>query len=131
MSMHDPISDMLTRIRNAQQAKHKTVLLASSKIKEAIAKVMKNEGYICSYSTEMSDKNIKLLKIELKYYKEKPVIDRIVRISRSGLRVYKSAKQLVPVPGFGITILTTSKGVMTNVDAKALGIGGELLCELA
>ena len=131
MSMQDPIADMLTRIRNAQQAKHRSVSLNSSKLKEEIARVLKKEGYILDYSIELSENNFKIMTIDLKYYQNMPVIDRIARVSRPGLRVYKLSKELPSIPGFGIAILSTSKGVMTHVEAKANCVGGEVLCEVA
>ncbi|MDP1602101.1 MAG: 30S ribosomal protein S8 [Legionella sp.] len=131
MSMHDPVADMLTRIRNGQQAKHRSVTLNSSKLKEEIARVLKEEGYILDYSIELSDNNLKMMTIDLKYYQGTPVIDRIARISRPGLRVYKSFKELPSIPGFGVAILSTSKGVMTHVAAKTSCVGGEVLCEVA
>ena len=129
--MHDPVADMLTRIRNGQQAKHRSVTLNSSKLKEEIARVLKEEGYILDYSIELSDNNLKMMTIDLKYYQGTPVIDRIARISRPGLRVYKSFKELPSIPGFGVAILSTSKGVMTHVAAKTSCVGGEVLCEVA
>jgi small subunit ribosomal protein S8 len=129
--MHDPVADMLTRIRNGQQAKHQSVKMISSNLKVEIAKVLKEEGYVNDYSLVDLDNNQKELTVDLKYYKGTPVIDRIKRISRPGLRVYKSSKELMPVPGFGISIVSTSTGVMTNLAAKEKGIGGELLCEVA
>lgn len=131
MTMQDPVADMLTRIRNGQQAKHEQVTMASSNLKCEIARVLKEEGYISEYSVEDSTGNQKILTITLKYFKGSPVIDRIQRISRPGLRVYRSSKELQPIPGFGIAILSTSKGVMTNIAAKQTGVGGELLCEVA
>ena len=131
MSMHDPVADMLTRIRNGQQAKHQQVRMVSSNLKEAVAKVLKNEGYISDYQTELLTNGQKQLTIDLKYYQGNPVIERIQRISRPGLRVYKPAKELAPVPGFGIAILSTSKGVMTHMEARNNGIGGEIICEVA
>ncbi|KTD26980.1 MULTISPECIES: 30S ribosomal protein S8 [Legionella] len=131
MSMHDPVADMLTRIRNGQQAKHRTVTLHSSKLKEEIARVLKEEGYILDYDVESSENNLKSITIHLKYYHGKPVIDRILRISRPGLRVYKSSKELTSIPGFGVAIVSTSKGVMTHIAAKRNGLGGEVLCEVA
>ncbi len=129
--MHDPVADMLTRIRNGQQAKHQSVTLNSSKLKEEIARVLKEEGYILDFNIEPLENNLKSLTIRLKYYHGKPVIDRISRISRPGLRVYKSSKELTPIPGFGVAILSTSKGVMTHIAAKNNGLGGEVLCEVA
>lgn len=131
MSMHDPVADMLTRIRNGQQAKHQSVTLDSSNLKEEIARVLKEEGYILDYSIEARENNLKTMNIQLKYYQGKPVIERILRISRPGLRVYKSSKNLAAVPGFGIAILSTSKGVMSHITAKSEGVGGEILCEVA
>lgn len=131
MSMHDPIADMLTRIRNGQQAGHQQVTLNSSSIKEAIASVLKDEGFIKDYQVSESVNNMKEITIDLKYYNGRPVIDRINRVSKPGLRIYKAAKELTPVPGFGIAILTTSKGVMTHVTAKNQGVGGEVICEVA
>jgi len=131
VSMHDPIADMLTRIRNAQQAKHQHVKLISSILKEQIASVLQEEGYITDFSVEQLDNNLKEMTINLKYFRGKPVIDKIKRISRPGLRIYKSVKQLVAIPGFGVAILSTPKGVMTHIKAKANGVGGELLCEVA
>ena len=131
MSMHDPVADMLTRIRNGQQAKHQSVTLNSSRLKEDIARVLKEEGYILDYSIESLENNLKKMTIALKYYHGRPVIDRIARISRPGLRVYKSSKDLPSIPGFGVAIMSTSKGVMTHVAAKNNSVGGEVLCEVA
>lgn len=131
MSMHDPIADMLTRIRNGQQAKHQSVILNSSKLKEEIARVLKEEGYIKDYFVEKNERNLSTMTIDLKYYHGRPVIVRIKRISKPGLRIYKSSKELSPIPGFGIAIVSTSKGVMTHSAAKGHGIGGEVLCEVA
>lgn len=129
--MQDPVADMLTRIRNGQQAKHQSISLISSNLKEAIAQVLKDEGYIVDFSVEALENNLKSLTLTLKYYQGRPVIDKIKRISRPGLRVYKSVKELTSVPGFGISILSTSKGVMTHIAAKNSGIGGEIICEVA
>ncbi|WP_197697236.1 30S ribosomal protein S8 [Legionella lansingensis] len=129
--MHDPVADMLTRIRNGQQAKHQSVTLNSSKLKEEIARVLKEEGYILDYSVQSLENNLKSITLQLKYYHGRPVIERILRISRPGLRVYKSFKDLPSIPGFGIAILSTSKGVMSHVAAKRQGVGGEVLCEVA
>ncbi|MCC5014756.1 MULTISPECIES: 30S ribosomal protein S8 [Legionella] len=131
MSMHDPVADMLTRIRNGQQAKHQSVTLNSSKLKEEIARVLKEEGYILDYSVQPLENNLKSITLQLKYYHGRPVIERILRISRPGLRVYKSSKELPSIPGFGVAILSTSHGVMTHVTAKKKGVGGEVLCEVA
>ncbi len=129
--MHDPVADMLTRIRNGQQAKHQEVKLTSSLLKEEIARVLKEEGYISDYMVELLENNLKSMTVRLKYYQGRPVIERIRRISRPGLRVYKGAKDLTAVPGFGIAILSTSHGVMTNLKAKVTGVGGEVICEVA
>ncbi len=131
MSMQDPVADMLTRIRNGQQAQHQQVKLTSSILKEEIARVLKEEGYISDYSVEALDNNLKTITLGLKYYHGRPVIEKIKRISRPGLRVYKSAKDLGSVPGFGVAILSTSRGVMTHVKARADGVGGEVICEVA
>ncbi|MFA5960898.1 MAG: 30S ribosomal protein S8 [Tatlockia sp.] len=131
MSMHDPVADMLTRIRNGQQAKHQSVTLNSSKLKEEIARVLKEEGYILGYEVESLENNLKSITIQLKYYHDKPVIERIKRISRPGLRVYKSSKDLPSIPGFGVAILSTSRGVMTHLAARKNGVGGEIICEVA
>ena len=131
MSMHDPVADMLTRIRNGQQAKHEQVKLTSSILKEEIARVLKEEGYISDYLVEPLENNLKKMTVNLKYYQGKPVIERIKRISRPGLRIYKSVKDLSSVPGFGIAILSTSRGVMTHIAAKTKGVGGEVICEVA
>ena len=128
MSMTDPISDMLTRIRNAQTARKPSVSLPSSKQKLAVAKVLEQEGYIASVASETVDgKNV--MTLELKYYQDKPVIERIERVSRPGLRIFKRVDQLPVVQGgLGVAIVSTSQGVMTNVQAKAKGHGGEVLC---
>jgi small subunit ribosomal protein S8 len=131
VSMQDPVADMLTRIRNGQQAKHETVTLMSSVFKEDIAKVLKSEGYITDYSVESLENNSKRLTVVLKYYQGTSVIVKIKRISRPGLRIYKSVKCLASIPGFGISILSTSKGVMTQAAAKASNVGGEVICEVA
>lgn len=131
MSMHDPVADMLTRIRNGQQAKHQHVTLISSNLKEQIARVLKEEGYISNYSIEPLANNLKSITLDLKYYQGRPVIEKIKRISRPGLRVYKSAKDLPSVAGFGVAILSTSHGVMTHLKARSNGVGGEIICEVA
>ncbi|MDF1757717.1 MAG: 30S ribosomal protein S8 [Legionellaceae bacterium] len=131
MTMQDPVADMLTRIRNAQQAKHENVTLMSSILKEHIAEVLKSEGFIADYSIETLDNNSKTMTIDLKYFKERPVITKIKRVSRPGLRIYKSVKELTAVPGFGISIVSTPKGVMTHSKAKASNLGGEIICEVA
>lgn len=128
MSMTDPIADMLTRIRNAQATNKVDVSMPSSTLKEAIAVVMKDEGYINGFSTDESD-NKKSLTIVLKYYQGKPVIDKLKRASRPGLRVYRGKGAIPKVQaGLGIAIVTTSNGVMTDRAARAAGHGGEVLC---
>lgn len=130
MSMHDPISDMLTRIRNAQRSSKVAVTMPSSKLKCAIAKVLKEEGYIEDFSVSTDAKP--QLNIQLKYYAGRPVIEQIKRVSRPGLRVYKGSDEIPSVMnGLGVAIVSTSKGVMTDRKARAAGIGGELLCTVA
>ena len=130
MSMHDPISDMLTRIRNAQRANKVAVAMPSSKLKCAIAEVLKQEGYIEEYAVSADAKPI--LEIQLKYYAGRPVIEQIKRVSRPGLRVYKGSSEIPTVMnGLGVAIVSTSKGVMTDRKARSQGIGGELLCVVA
>jgi small subunit ribosomal protein S8 len=131
VSMHDPVADMLTRIRNGQQAKHQQITLVSSKLKEEIARVLKEEGYIENFFVETLENNLKSITVKLKYYHGRPVIELIKRISRPGLRVYKSYKDLSSIPGFGVAILSTSKGIMTHISAKSKGVGGEVICEVA
>ena len=128
--MSDPIADMLTRIRNAQMAKKKSVNVPYSKIKSAIADVLKEEGYIDNYSQKyVNDQNV--IEIALRYYADLPVIEKIKRVSKPGLRIYKSATQLPEVMnGLGIAIVSTSKGVMTGKKAQEAGVGGEILCEV-
>ncbi|MGH8548256.1 MAG: 30S ribosomal protein S8 [Methylococcales bacterium] len=128
MSMTDPVADMLTRIRNGQTAGKTEVSMFSSKLKKAIAAVLMDAGYIQSYAMEPEGKIEKLV-ITLKYYQGAPVIDEIKRVSRPGLRIYRSKEELPNVlGGLGIAIVSTSKGVMTGQAAKAYGIGGEVLC---
>jgi small subunit ribosomal protein S8 len=128
MSMSDPIADMLTRIRNAQQSEKVDVTMPSSKVKTAIAKVLKDEGYIEDFAVrEIAGKSE--LNVALKYYAGKPVIEKIERISRPGLRVYRGREDIKPVMnGLGVAIVSTSKGVMTDRKARATGVGGEVLC---
>lgn len=131
MSMSDPIADMLTRIRNAQSVNKLMVSMPSSKLKTAIAAVLKDEGYIDDFSVQADDGKPQL-NIGLKYYAGCPVIETIARVSKPGLRVYR-ASQAIPtvMNGLGVTILSTSKGVMTDRKARAAGIGGEVLCVVA
>jgi small subunit ribosomal protein S8 len=131
MSMSDPISDMLTRIRNAQMAEKVTVVMPSSKIKAAIAKVLQDEGYVEGFKVIDHDGK-PTLEIGLKYYADRPVIEKIQRVSRPGLRVYKGSEDIPRVMnGLGIAIVSTSKGLMTDRKARANGIGGEVLCIVA
>jgi small subunit ribosomal protein S8 len=128
MSMSDPIADMLTRIRNAQQSEKIDVTMPASKVKSAIAKVLKDEGYIEDFSIRSIEGKDEL-NVSLKYYAGKPVIEKIERISRPGLRVYRGREDIKPVMnGLGVAIVSTSKGVMTDRKARATGIGGEVLC---
>ena len=131
MSMSDPIADMLTRIRNAQMVEKATVVMPSSKVKAAIAQVLKDEGYIDGFKVN-NDSGKTELEIALKYYAGRPVIERIERVSRPGLRVYKRVKSIPQVQnGLGVAIVTTPKGVMTDRKARAAGVGGEVLCYVA
>ncbi len=131
MSMSDPVADMLTRIRNAQLSEKPSTAMASSKLKVAIAKVLKDEGYIDDFTVSQVDGKPQL-EIGLKYYAGRPVIERIERVSRPGLRVYRPSKSVPRVMnGLGIAIVSTSKGVMTDRKARGLGIGGEVLCLVA
>ncbi|RVT86164.1 30S ribosomal protein S8 [Inhella crocodyli] len=131
MSMSDPIADMLTRIRNAQSVEKSSVSMPSSKIKLAIAKVLKDEGYIENFVVR-GDAARPELEIELKYYAGRPVIERIERVSRPGLRVYKGRHDIPNVMnGLGVAIITTPQGVMTDRKARQAGIGGEVLCYVA
>jgi small subunit ribosomal protein S8 len=131
MSMSDPIADMLTRIRNAQMVEKASVAMPSSKVKAAIAQVLQDEGYIDGFQVK-TEGGKSQLEIALKYYAGRPVIERIERVSRPGLRVYKGAKSIPQVMnGLGVAIVTTPKGVMTDRKARAAGIGGEVLCYVA
>lgn len=131
MSMSDPIADMLTRIRNAQQVEKATVVMPSSKLKVAIAGVLKDEGYIDGFSVR-SEGGKANLEIALKYYAGRPVIERIERVSRPGLRIYKGRDSIPQVMnGLGVAIVSTSRGVMTDRKARAQGVGGEVLCVVA
>jgi small subunit ribosomal protein S8 len=131
MSMHDPIADMLTRIRNAQLVGHVEVAMPASRLKASIAKVLKDEGYIEDYALRDSGPK-KELAIALKYYAGRPVIERLERVSKPGLRVYKGRDDIPRVMnGLGVAILSTSRGVMTDRKARADGVGGEVLCIVA
>jgi len=128
MSMTDPIADMLTRIRNGQKARMVTVSMPASKAKEAVARVLRDEGYITGYSSD-GEGATKSLSIELKYFEGVPVIERIQRASRPGLRIYRGKEGLPKVlGGLGVAIVSTSAGVMSDRQAREKGIGGEVLC---
>lgn len=136
MSLQDPISDMLTRIRNGQMASKQFVSMPSSKLKEAIAKVLMDEGYINHYSVVAADEEStgskSVLKIELKYFEAKPVIEEIKRVSRPGLRIYRGLDELPKVKdGLGIAIISTCKGIMTDKSARMQRVGGEILCSVS
>ncbi|HUH58198.1 MAG TPA: 30S ribosomal protein S8 [Pseudomonadales bacterium] len=129
MSMQDPLSDMLTRIRNAQMAEKSVVTMPSSTLKQAVANVLKSEGYITDFQISSDVKPS--LTIELKYFEGRPVIEEIKRVSRPGLRQYNAANGLPKVrAGLGVAIVSTSKGVMTDRAARAAGVGGEVLCSV-
>ena len=131
MAMSDPIADMLTRIRNAQLAEKASVSMPSSKLKVAIAAVLKDEGYVEEFAVRQADGKA-TLDVVLKYYAGRPVIERIERVSKPGLRIYKGCEDIPRVMnGLGVAIVSTSKGVMTDRKARAQGVGGELLCFVA
>jgi small subunit ribosomal protein S8 len=131
MSMSDPIADMLTRIRNAQRSEKASVVMPASKLKAAIAQVLKDEGYVEDFAVHEADGK-PVLNISLKYYAGRPVIEKIERVSRPGLRIYKASDKLPNVMnGLGVAIVSTSKGVMTERKARASGVGGEVLCIVA
>ena len=131
MNMSDPIADLLTRIRNAQMVARSKVVVPSSKVKVAITQVLKDEGYIDDFQVKSVDGKSEL-EITLKYYAGRPVIERIERVSRPGLRVYRGCNGLSQVMnGLGVAIVTTPKGVMTDRKARAAGVGGEVLCYVA
>ena len=131
MSMSDPIADMLTRIRNAQMVGHQEVKMPASKLKSSIAAVLKDEGYIEDFAQREKEGKSELV-VSLKYYAGRPVIEKLERISKPGLRVYKGRDNLPKVMnGLGIAILSTSRGVMTDSKARATGVGGEVLCIVA
>jgi len=128
MSMSDPIADMLTRIRNAQATEKTTVVVPASKVKRAIAQVLKDEGYIEDFAQRDVDGKA-VIEIGLKYYAGKPVIEKLERVSRPGLRIYKGREDIPRVMnGLGVAIVSTSRGVMTDRRARETGIGGEVLC---
>ena len=128
MTMTDPISDMLTRIRNGQKARKVSVSMPASKVKEAVAEVLKDEGYVTDFSTDGEGAE-KALTVELKYFEGVPVIEKIQRTSRPGLRIYRGKEGLPKVlGGLGVAIVSTSAGVMSDRQAREKGIGGEVLC---
>jgi small subunit ribosomal protein S8 len=131
MSMTDPIADLLTRIRNAQAARKTEVRVGASRIKQAVVNVLKNEGYIGDYRVS-SEGGKTTLTIELKYFDGRPVIDRLERVSRPGLRIYRGKNELPKIQGgMGTVIVSTPKGVMTDRQAREIGQGGEVLCIVA
>ena len=127
MSMQDPLADMLTRIRNAQMVEHASVTMPASKLKTAVAKVLKEEGYVIDVTVDDGSKPA--MTIKLKYFEGCPVIEEVKRVSRPGLRRYADVEQLPKVNnGLGIAIISTNRGVMTDRAARAAGVGGEVLC---
>lgn len=131
MSMTDPIADLLTRIRNGQTAGKTEVTMAASKLKAAIAKVLRDEGYVADFRLS-TDTGKPMLVIGLKYYEGRPVIDRLERVSRPGLRIYRGKDELPKVlGGMGTVIVSTPQGVMTDKQARSIGQGGEVLCIVA
>ncbi len=131
MTMQDPLADMLTRVRNAQQAKIEEVSIPSSRTKVAIAGVLKDEGFVEDFRVEEDEAGKPALKVTLKYFEGRPVIEEIKRLSRPGLRQYKSKDDIPQIRGgLGIIILSTDKGLMTDRSARAAGVGGELICSV-
>ena len=131
MSMTDPIADLFTRVRNAQAMGKPTVRMPSSKLKLAIANLLKNEGYILDAKTS-SEEGKSVLELKLKYFEGQPAIERISRVSRSGLRVYRGKDELPKVlGGLGISIISTSAGLLTDAQARARGLGGEVIGQVA
>jgi small subunit ribosomal protein S8 len=128
MSMTDPIADMFTRIRNAQATAKATVRMPASKVKAAIVKVLKDEGYVRDFQVSKAENNKAVLEIALKYFEGKPAIEKIARVSRSGLRVYRGKDALPKIlNGLGISIVSTSSGIMTDAQARKQGLGGEVI----
>ena len=131
MSFTDPISDMITRIRNAQIRTLNTVLIPNSKLRARILDVLKEEGYISDYKPSTNEKNNKLLLIDLKYHNGIPVIKEISRVSKPGRRIYTKAESIPKIQnGLGIAIVSTSKGIMTDNDARSKKVGGEIICKV-
>jgi small subunit ribosomal protein S8 len=132
MSMSDPIADMLTRIRNAQRVEKPDVAMPASKLKVAIARVLQDEGYIEGFRVDAGSGGQSELRIGLKYYAGRPVIERLERVSRPGLRIYRGRDDLPQVMnGLGVAIVSTPKGVMTDRKARVQGVGGEVICYVA
>lgn len=132
MSMTDPIADMFTRIRNAQATAKPTVRMPSSKVKAAIVKVLKEEGYVRDFQVTKAENNKAVLEIALKYFEGRPAIDTLNRVSRSGLRVYRNKNELPKVMGgLGVAIVSTPAGIMTDTQAREKGVGGEVICTVA
>jgi len=131
MNINDPIGDMLTRIRNGQRVGKKSVESPSSTMRKNVLEVLKNEGYIRTYRSEEVRKGIEKIIIELKYSEGQPVIETVSRVSKPGRRVYSAVKKLNSYrSGLGISILSTSKGVMSDIEAKVQGVGGEIICQV-
>ncbi len=131
MSLSDPIGDMIARLKNAQMRNHKKVVLPSSKFKEKIANVLKTEGFIIDYKVNESDNNKQNLEIDLKYNSGSPVISTIERVSRPGRRIFSSAESLPKINnGLGIAIISTPKGVMSDINARKQKVGGEIICKV-
>lgn len=131
MSMSDPLGDMLTRVRNAQRARHAACVAPASKLRASVLEALKREGYIRGFSTEEVRKGISQFRIELKYADGQPVIREINRVSRPGRRVYSKIKELPRVyAGLGVSILSTPRGVLSDVEARAANVGGEILCRV-
>lgn len=129
MSIYDPVADMLTRIRNAQAVSKTDVTMSHSKLKLAIAKLLEDEGYILGYQESKSDAGHQELTVKLKYHAGRPVIDRLAKVSKPSLRIYRSKDELPQVDnGLGVVIVSTSKGLMTAYQARHQGLGGEVLC---
>ena len=132
MSMTDPIADMFTRIRNAQATAKATVRMPASKVKAAIVKVLKDEGYVRDFQVSKAENNKSVLEIALKYFEGRPAIEKLDRVSRSGLRVYRNKNALPTVMGgLGVAIVSTPAGIMTDAQARAKGVGGEVICTVA
>lgn len=131
MSMTDPVADLLTRIRNGQQAKKDSIVTPTSKLRKNVLSVLEREGYIRGFSDEPGENNKLFTRIELKYFEGSPAIQYIQRVSKPGLRVYSGAKDLPKVrSGLGITIVSTPKGVLSDAEARAENVGGEVLCQV-